>query len=154
MLNLAPFSVDRRKNKLESRSLIVLNSGKTKIMAMIIGFLVTALVTAVSLLIISRLPLGIEIDSTEKAIWAGVILGLLNGLVKPVLFVLTLPITILTLGIFTLFLNAFIFGITAKLVEGFRLNWGIWSALLGAIALGIINSILNSILLRIFPTFG
>nr|WP_239121246.1 phage holin family protein [Spirulina major] len=121
---------------------------------MIIGFLVTALVTAVSLLIISRLPLGIEIDSTEKAIWAGVILGLLNGLVKPVLFVLTLPITILTLGIFTLFLNAFIFGITAKLVEGFRLNWGIWSALLGAIALGIINSILNSILLRIFPTFG
>lgn len=117
----------------------------------LISFLITALVTAVSLLIISRLPLGIEVDSTEKAIWAGIIFGLLNGFVKPVLFVLTFPVTVLTLGLFTLVLNAIIFGIAAKLVEGFRLNWGVWSALLGAIALGFVNSVLNSILLQVFP---
>ncbi|MBP0018324.1 MAG: phage holin family protein [Cyanobacteria bacterium SBLK] len=123
-------------------------------MSAIASFFITALVTAVGLLIISRLPLGIEVDSTKKAIWAGIVFGLLNGFVKPILFVLTFPVTLLTLGLFTLILNAIIFGLAAKLVEGFRLNWGIWSAFLGAISLGIVNSILNSILFRVFPNLG
>lgn len=123
-------------------------------MSAIISFFITALVTAVSLLIISRIPLGIEVDSTEKAIWAGIVFGLLNGFVKPILFVLTFPVTLLTLGLFTLVLNAIIFGVAAKLVEGFRLNWGLWSAFLGAIALGFVNSVLNSILFQVFPNLS
>jgi putative membrane protein len=120
----------------------------------LISFFITALVTAVSLLIIARLPLGIEVDSTEKAIWSGIVFGLLNGFVKPILFVLTFPITILTLGLFTLILNAIIFGIAAKLVEGFRLKGGILSAFVGAIALGIINSLLNWVLFQVFPNLS
>ncbi|MGK7923680.1 MAG: phage holin family protein [Spirulina sp.] len=120
----------------------------------LLNFFVTALVTAGSLLIIARLPLGIEVDSTKKAIQAGIVFGLLNGFVKPILDFLAIPINFLTFGIFALFLNAFIFGLAAKLVEGFRLNWGLWSALFGAIALGIVNSILNEILQRAVLTLN
>jgi putative membrane protein len=115
----------------------------------LITFLITAGVTALSLLIISKLPLGIEVDSPTKAIVAGIVFGVLNAFVKPILVVLTIPITILSLGLFLLVLNAIIFGIAAWLVEGFRLRNGFWSALLGAIALGIINSILLFILTRL-----
>ncbi|MEC4803694.1 MAG: phage holin family protein [Jaaginema sp. PMC 1079.18] len=118
-----------------------------------IPFLIACLVTAVSLLIISRLPLGIEIDSIGKAIVSGLVFGLLNAFVKPVLTILTLPITILTLGVFWLFLNVIIFGLAAWLVQGFRLKWGVWSAILGTIALSIINSILFKVLSVAFPSY-
>lgn len=120
-------------------------------MNFLIPFLITALVTAVSLLIISKLPLGIEVDNTGKAIIAGLVFGVLNAFVKPVLFWLTLPFSIITLGLFLLVLNAIIFGLAAWLVSGFRLQWGIWSALLGSVVLSILNSILGAILSGIFP---
>jgi putative membrane protein len=116
-----------------------------------ITFLLTAVVTAISLFIISKLPLGVEVDTPWKALVAGIVIGLLNAFVKPILFWLTIPFTVLTLGLFLLVLNAIIFGIAAWLVEGFRLRRGFWSALLGAIALGIINSILIFFLERLFP---
>ena len=81
-----------------------------------IGFLITAIVTAISLIIISQLPLGIEVDNFNKAIIAGVVFGILNGFVKPILFWLTIPLTVLSLGIFALILNAIIFGFAAWLV--------------------------------------
>jgi putative membrane protein len=115
-------------------------------------FLIAALVTAVSLLIISRLPLGIEIDSPWKAIAAGVVFGLLNAFAKPVITVLGIPFIIVTLGLFLLVINAIIFGLTAWLVDGFRLRFGIWSALLGAIALSFTNSIVFFILGSFFPS--
>lgn len=119
-----------------------------------LAFLVTAIITAISLLIISKLPLGVEIDSAWKAIFAGIVFGILNAFVKPILFWLTLPFSIITLGLFLLVLNAIIFGLAAWIVEGFRLRWGFWSAILGAIALSFINSILNFILERIFPNLA
>lgn len=75
-----------------------------------IAFLVTAAVTAISLLIISKLPLGIEVDSPWKAIVAGIVIGLLNAVVRPILFWLTIPLTIVSLGLFLFVLNAIIFG--------------------------------------------
>ncbi|UBF26660.1 phage holin family protein [Kovacikia minuta CCNUW1] len=106
-------------------------------------FFVTAIVTAISLLIISKIPfLGVDVDSPWKAIVSGVIFGILNAFVRPVLFWLTIPFTIVTLGLFLFILNAIIFGLTAKLVEGFRLRNGFVSAILGAIALSIVNSII------------
>lgn len=119
-----------------------------------VQFLITALVTAVSLLLISKLPLGIDVDSPWKAVVAGIIFGLLNAFVKPIVFWLTLPFTVVTLGLFLLVLNAFIFGLAAWLVEGFRLRWGFWSAVLGAIALSLINSVLSFVLQSVFPNLA
>ena len=114
-------------------------------------FLITAVVTAISLIIIAQLPLGIEVDNVGKAIVAGIVFGILNAFVKPILFWLTIPLTVLSLGIFLLILNAIIFALAARLVEGFRLRWGFWSALLGTLVLSFLNSILFFILDKIFP---
>jgi putative membrane protein len=112
----------------------------------IVSLLVAWLVTAVSLFIISKLPIGVEIDTFPKALISAAVFGLLNALVRPVIFFLSLPITILTLGLFLFVLNAIIFGLAVYLVHGFRLRWGIWSALIGSIALSIINSIIYKLL--------
>ncbi|NEO38221.1 MAG: phage holin family protein [Moorea sp. SIOASIH] len=112
----------------------------------IISLLIACLVTAVSLLIISKLPTGVEIDSFEKALVSAVVFGILNALLKPILSVLSLPLTILTLGVFAVVVNAIIFGLAAALVTGFRLRWGFWSALIGAIALGFVNSLIYKVL--------
>ncbi len=116
-----------------------------------IAFLITAIITAISLIIISQLPLGIEVDNIGKAIIAGIVFGILNAFVKPILFWLTIPLTFLSLGFFLIILNAIVFGLAAWLVEGFRLRWGFWSALLGTLALSFLNSILFFILEKIFP---
>ncbi|HEY9642947.1 MAG TPA: phage holin family protein [Coleofasciculaceae cyanobacterium] len=118
-----------------------------------VAFILTVVVIAISLLIISKLPfLGIEIDSTQKALIAGLIIGVLNGLLGFLLNARLL--NMLTLGLSWLILNTLIFGIAAKLVEGFRLRYGVWSAILGGIALSIINSILLSIISKIFPSLA
>lgn len=104
------------------------------------------LVTTASFLIISRLPLGIEIDSVNKAIISAAVFGILNALLRPILFLFAFPLIILTLGLFSLILNAVIFGLAAYLVRGFRLRWGVWSALLGSIALSLVNSLLFGLL--------
>ena len=108
--------------------------------------LVTLLVTAVSLLIISKLPTGVEIDSFGKALLSAVVFGILNALLRPILSLIALPITLLTFGLFALIINAVIFGLAAALVAGFRLRWGFWSALIGSIALSVINSIIFTLL--------
>ncbi|WP_250121387.1 phage holin family protein [Chroococcidiopsis sp. CCMEE 29] len=110
------------------------------------GLLISWIVTTISFLIISRLPLGIEIDSVKKAIISAAVFGILNAILRPILFFFTFPFIILTFGLFAFVLNAIIFGLAAFLVPGFRLRWGIWSALIGAIALSIINSLLFNLL--------
>lgn len=111
-----------------------------------IGILITWLVTTVSFLIISKLPLGVEIDTFGKAAISAAVFGVLNALVRPILAILSFPFIVLTLGLFIFILNAIIFGLAAWLVTGFRLRWGFWSALLGSLALGIVNSILFHLL--------
>jgi len=105
-----------------------------------IPLLVTWLVTTVSLFIISKLPLGVQIDSFGKAAISAAVFGILNALLRPVIAFLALPITFLTFGLFSLVVNAIIFGLAAWLVPGFSLRWGVWSALLGAFALSLVNS--------------
>ena len=111
-----------------------------------LGILITWLVTTISFLIIARLPLGVEIDSFGKAAVSAAVFGVLNALLRPLLGFFTFPLILLTLGLFLFVLNAIIFGLAAALVTGFRLRWGIWSALLGSIALSLINSILFNLL--------
>lgn len=111
-----------------------------------LGILITWLVTTISFLIIARLPLGVEIDSFGKAAVSAAVFGVLNALLRPLLGFFTFPLILLTLGLFLFVLNAIIFGLAAALVTGFRLRWGIWSALLGSIALSLINSLLFNLL--------
>jgi putative membrane protein len=110
-----------------------------------LNLILTWFVTTISFLIISRLPLGIEIDSFAKAAIAAAVFGILNAILLPILSLLTLPVIILSFGLFFFVLNAIIFGLAAALVPGFSLRWGFWSALIGSLALAIVNSILLAI---------
>ncbi len=111
-----------------------------------IYFLISIVVTAVSLLIISKLPTGVEVVNPFIALIAGGIIGAINsfwGLFPT--WLRAIP-AVLSLGLIPLFGSIIVFGLTAWLVEGFRLRWGIMSAIIGAIALAIVNSILFFIL--------
>ena len=112
----------------------------------IFSLVIAWLVTSVSFFIISKLPIGVDIDSFGKAMISAAVFGLLNALVRPVFVVLGIPLLLVTFGLWMIVINAAIFGLAAWLVEGFRLRWGIWSALLGALALGFINSLLYQVL--------
>ncbi len=112
-----------------------------------IALLISIVVLAVSLLIISKIPpVGVEIDSPIKALIAGAIIGAFNGIWSFLPRGLTNFISVLSLGIIPLIGSIIVFGLAAWLIEGFRLRWGLWSAILGAILLAIISSILNWIL--------
>ncbi|TAE58256.1 MAG: phage holin family protein [Nostocales cyanobacterium] len=117
----------------------------------IVTLLIVWIVTSISLWIISKLPpLGVEIDTPSKAIFSAAILGIITALVRPVLSVVfTIPNLAtfdLLSGIFTFMIAVACFSIAAWLVEGFRLRYGIWSAILGSFALTIINNIIYKIL--------
>ncbi len=112
-----------------------------------VGFLISVIVLAISLLIISKIPpVGVEIDSPIKALIGGAIIGAFNGLYSLFPNFLTTGAAIISLGLIPLIGAVIVFGLAAWLVEGFRLKWGIWSAIMGAIFLAIISSILNYIL--------
>lgn len=118
-------------------------------MNFLIPFLIGVAVTAVSLLLISKISfLGVEVDGVGKALTSGVVFGVLNWLLGWIAG--SAILNILTLGILWLIVNTIIFGLSAKIVEGFRLRMGIWSAILGSIALTIVNSLLFSLLGGIF----
>lgn len=109
-------------------------------------FLIAVVVTALSLLIISKLPTGVEIDNPFIALIAGAIIGAFSGIYSLFPTWLRAIPAVLSLGLIPLIGSIIVFGLSAWLVEGFRLRWGIGSAILGAIALAIVNSILFFIL--------
>ncbi len=111
------------------------------------GLLITWIVTSVSLFIVSRLSfLGVEIDKFTTALWSAIVFGLLNATLGAVLKFFTFPFIFLTFGLFALIINAAIFALAAAFVDGFTLRNGFWSALLGSIALSVINSVCFSLL--------
>jgi putative membrane protein len=120
-------------------------------MSFLIPFIIGVIITALSLLIISKIPfLGIEVDGVGKALLAGVVFGVLSWLLGWMAG--SKILNVLTLGLLWLVVNTIIFGLSAWIVEGFRLRNGILSAILGAIALTFINSVLFKILSLVFPT--
>ncbi|MGQ9871074.1 phage holin family protein [Leptodesmis sp.] len=119
-------------------------------MSFLIPFIIGVIITALSLLIISKIPfLGIEVDGVGKALLAGVVFGVLSWLLGWMAG--SKILNVLTLGLLWLVVNTIIFGLSAWIVEGFRLRNGILSAILGAIALTFINSVLFKILSLVFP---
>ncbi|MEY3297217.1 MAG: hypothetical protein RLZZ597_477 [Cyanobacteriota bacterium] len=116
-------------------------------MSPIVYFLISVVVLAVSLLIISKIPpVGVQIDSPVKALLGGAIIGAFDGLWGFFPSALRTGIFVLSLGIIPLLGSIIVFGLAAWLIEGFRLRWGIWSAIMGAIALAIVSSLLKVIL--------
>ena len=100
------------------------------------------LITAFALLLVAELVPGITVTGIYPALIAAVFLGVLNGLVRPILVVLTLPVTLLTLGLFIFCINAFLFWFVASFVDGFSVS-GFWTALLGSICVSIVSGIVN-----------
>ncbi len=103
------------------------------------------ILNAVALLIVAYLLPGITVASFGSALIAALVLGLLNTLVKPVLILLTLPITIVTLGLFLLVLNALVFWFAGSVLKGFQVN-GFWWALLGAFIYSVLSGVLSRLL--------
>ena len=106
------------------------------------SIIIRILITALGLLVVSRFVPGIEVESLYTAIIAAIILGLLNLIVRPVLHVLTLPITLITLGLFTFVINAALFWFAASFIQGFTVA-GFLPALVGSIIVSIISGIGN-----------
>ncbi len=100
------------------------------------GFLTRLVVAALGLWLASALVPGIEVEGGWTLIGAALLLGLVNAVVRPVLVVLTLPFTILTLGLFLLVINAGMLGLVAAMFERFTIA-GFWSALLGAVIVSV-----------------
>lgn len=104
------------------------------------------ILNAVALLIVAYILPGITVASFGSALIAALVLGLLNTLVKPVLILLTLPITVVTLGLFLLVLNALVFWFAGSILKGFQVE-GFWWAVLGALVYSIVSSALAGLLL-------
>ncbi|GAB2887107.1 phage holin family protein [Paralcaligenes sp. KSB-10] len=103
------------------------------------------ILNAVALLVVAYILPGITVSSFGSALIAALVLGLLNTLVKPVLILLTLPITIVTLGLFLLVLNALVFWFAGSILKGFHVN-GFWWAVLGAFVYSIVSGLLSRLL--------
>ena len=116
---------------------------------MIVGFLITVVVLAISLWLVSLLPTGVEIDSPVKALLGGAVIGILYSIYNFLPEGLRAFGAIISLGLIPLIISIVVFGLAAWLVEGFRLRWGIISAALGAFALTIVNSVLTWILSQV-----
>jgi putative membrane protein len=95
-------------------------------------------------IVVTLLPRHFHADSLTTLAIAALVLGLLNAIVRPILFVLTLPLTIVTLGLFLIVLNAITLELTAWLVHGFRIATFGW-AMIGAVILGLISLVTNRI---------
>ena len=107
-------------------------------------FLVWVL-NAIALLGVAYIYPGVQVEDWKSAAIAALVLGLVNTLVKPILVLLTLPVTILTLGLFLVVLNALLFWGVAEVLPGFNVN-GFWAAVLGAILYSLIGWALSKLL--------
>jgi putative membrane protein len=103
-----------------------------------IRFIVQAVVTMIGLWLSAQLVPGVDFASTGSLIAAAIILGLVNAFVRPILTIVTFPITVITLGLFLLVVNAATIGLTAMLLGGFEVN-GLWAGVGAAIVTGIVS---------------
>ncbi len=113
---------------------------------MLMGFLFMWLITAIGLWVVTRVVPGVRASSVRGLLWAAFVLGLVNAFIRPVLWILTLPLTVFTFGLFALVINAFTLWLSAAMVKDFDVD-GFGSALLAALVmalLGVVGFILMS----------
>lgn len=107
--------------------------------------LIALILNAVALIITAYIVPGFHVDSFTTAILAAIVLGIVNTFIKPILSFISLPLTLITLGLFSLVINAVVLFIVSAIVKGFTVDGWI-PAILGAIVLSIASTILNSVL--------
>ena len=108
------------------------------------------LLSAAALLAVAYLYSGVQIQSYSAAMIAALVIGLLNAVLRPVLVVLTLPVTVVTLGLFLFVINALMFWAAAGLLAGFNVS-GFGAALIGSLIYTVLGIVIDSALQRLFP---
>jgi putative membrane protein len=111
----------------------------------VIGILLRTAIIALGIWVAAYLLPGISTEDGPSLIWAAVALGLINAFIRPILVLLTLPVTVLTLGVFLLILNAAMLNLAGWLVDGFHVT-GFWSSLFGAIVISIVSSLCSHLI--------
>lgn len=109
------------------------------------GLVLRWLISAASLLAVSYLVPGIEVKGFFSALIAALVLGVLNAVVRPILILLTLPLTIVTLGLFLLVVNGLMLLLASALLPGFAVH-GFWAAVLGALVLSLIGWLASALI--------
>jgi putative membrane protein len=102
--------------------------------------LINWLINAAALLAVAYLYTGVQVKGFVAALIAALVLGLINALIRPLLVVLTLPVTVLTLGLFLFVVNAACFWLAAQVIPGFAVS-GFWAALIGSLLFSIITTV-------------
>jgi putative membrane protein len=108
------------------------------------------LLSATALLAVTYLYSGVELQSFASALLAAFVIGLFNVFLRPILVLLTLPVTLVTLGLFLFVINALLFWAAATLLDGFQVR-GFGAALLGSLLYSIFSLVIDSALERLFP---
>ncbi len=109
------------------------------------NFLVRWATTAVAIGVAAQILPGIRVDGLWAAIVAALLLGLVNATLRPILLLLTLPITVVTLGLFALIVNGAMLALVASVVKGVHVS-GFGSAILGALVISLVGGVLNSLI--------
>ena len=115
-----------------------------------IKLLLVWLINAFALVAVAYLMPGISVASFTTALVAALVLGLINAVVRPVLVLLTLPVTLITLGLFIFVLNGLLFWFVGSFIQGFVVQ-GFWSGVFGAIVFSVISWLLSALLLSAAP---
>jgi putative membrane protein len=106
------------------------------------GVLIRFVITGVAVFLAAHIIPGIELDTLGAGLAAAIILALLNALVRPILYLFTLPLIVLTLGLFMVVINAVLLQLASGLVKGFHVT-GFWASLWGAVVISLVSTILN-----------
>ena len=107
------------------------------------------LLLASALVLLTQWDSGIHVKSFGSAMWAAFVIGLLNAFVRPLLILLTLPVTVLTMGLFLFVINALTFQMASNMLEGFQVQ-GFWHALIGSVLYSLWGLIIDAALERFF----
>jgi putative membrane protein len=110
-----------------------------------VGFVIRLVVNAAALWVAAQLVSGFVITGVTPLILAALVLGLINAIVRPILLILTLPLTLVTLGLFLFILNAFCIWLTSRLVPGFEVHTFL-AAVLGALVISLVSWIVTAFL--------
>ena len=108
------------------------------------GFLLRVLINAAAIYLVAHIVPGIEVSGVVAAVGAGLVLGIINAIVRPVLVILTLPVTLITLGLFLFVLNGLCLWLTSLIVKGFVVT-SFWSAVLGALLISVVSWVLTAV---------
>lgn len=103
------------------------------------------IINAAALLLVAYVYPGVMVETFFAALIAALVLGLVNAVIRPVLLLLTLPVTILTLGLFIFVINALLFWFVAEVVQGFKVT-GFWAAMIGSILFSVITLVTSWLL--------